>query len=886
MKKPMIVALILFIILPIVQASFIIGFASERDGDLEIYTIYPDGSDIRQLTFNSLKDKNPYFSLDGKYIVFDSNRDGQSEIYIMNVDGSNQRRLTYNSAIDWDPAISPDNSKIVFTTSRRTGHDSNIFIMNVDGSNQVPLTYDDYDNADPSFTSDGKIIFHSNRDGNYEIYIMNIDGSNLRRLTYNSAKDILPSVSRDGSKVLFTSDRDGDNEIYIMNIDGSNVRQLTFNNVDDRDAVFSPDGQYIVFTREVNGDRELWIMNVDGNNQRRLISFVGIDGFPATAAVTLPPTTTIPQQGTLKIFKFYDSNSNGIWESGEQPLSGFSFTINGPVSRTIYTNADGYALLSNLPYGTYTITENVPSGWQVTTNNPQYVTINSQSLVEVRFGNKQVPTSTTTVPTPCTTTTVCNTCQEYQDISISGIDITPHTICRERDQTIDISVPVRLLAGKDDSEVTARFYVKDDDGRYMYIGKDEHILDVGEKRTFSIQYEYNAYDLSYGIHDVKVVVEDKDSETRYSTIRVVRCFEEKDIDVGFISLYPEYPKSSDLVQGTVPITLKRAPSLPQNVYVEVRINGRTITESSLKFYHIETKDFKFYFNADKYGEGTHTIEVTAWIDGVSDTSMRKFTIDESNYLKTTPEHCLLIKDFWTDKPLKEEEAGTIKIRVRNCGLQNEFNIESRLYVFNKTLSGGIISLRPNEEKDIAFTLRIPEDTGGVIDVKANVWNSYASDEVEKTLPIMIGYPQIRADKEYRLQQCEQKNISFIVKNVGQVKDIFVLSFEGEPAKWISAYPKTIELDAEESRRVYADVNVPCDAKGVYQFTIIAQGSPKYAVTSSMIVTTKPKITGSFTGIDFSWILIILALLLLVLLLLAFEKKTKKKPERCMGPHGC
>jgi TolB protein len=879
----------LIVLLPVVQASFLIGFASEKDGDLEIYTIYPDGTNLRQLTFNSYKDKNPTFSFDGRFIVFDSNRAGNSDIYIMNSDGSNQRRLTFDASTDWDPIISYDNKYIVFTSNRRNGHDSNIFRMNLDGSNIVALTYDDYDNADPSFTPDNRIVFQTNRDGNYEIYIMNIDGTNKRRLTNNPANDILPSVSRDGRYILFTSDRDGDNEIYVMDIDGQNLRQLTYNNVDDRDAVFSPDGEYIIFTSDRDGDRDLWIMDKNGNNQRKLVGYFGIDGFPTTAALQLPPTTTIPQYGTLKIFKFYDSNGNGIWESGEQPLSGFSFTVSGPTSKTVYTNADGYVLLNNLPYGMYIITENVPSGWTVTTSNPQQVYISSQSLVEVRFGNKQVSSPTfppTTTTPPCTTTTVCNSCQFYEDISVGSLEISPYTICRERDNSIEMNIPVKLVSGRDDTEVTARFYVKDDYGMYVFVGKDENILDVGEKKTFSIVYDYSAYELTYGTHDVKVVVEGDDSETRYSTIRVVRCFEDKDLEIGFISLYPEYPKSADLVQGTVPITLKRAPSLPQNVYVEVRIDGKVLTESSLRFYHIETKEYKFYFNADKYGQGTHTIEVTAWIDGISDTSMRRFTIDESSYYRTTPEHCLLIKDFWTDKPLKEEETGTIKIRVRNCGIQTEANIESRLYVLNKTLSGGIIALKPNEERDISFTVRIPEDTGGVINAKANVWNPYASDEVIKDLPVMIGYPKIIAEKEYRVKQCEQQNISFIVKNVGQVKDMFVINFEGEPSKWISSYLKTIELDAEESKKIYVDVNVPCDAKGVYQFTIVAQGSPKYAVTSSMIVSSN--YTGAFKDVDFSWLAILLALLLLLLLLPLLVRKTRKnkKPERCMGPHGC
>lgn len=42
---------------------------------------------------------------------------------------------------------------------------------------------------------DCRIVFESNRDGNWEIYVMNIDGSKQKRLTYDSAHDEFPSWS-------------------------------------------------------------------------------------------------------------------------------------------------------------------------------------------------------------------------------------------------------------------------------------------------------------------------------------------------------------------------------------------------------------------------------------------------------------------------------------------------------------------------------------------------------------------------------------------------------------------------------------------------------------------------------------------------------------------
>ena len=41
-------------------------------------------------------------------IAFASDRDGNGEVYVMDADGSNQTRLTNNPAFDFGPAWSPD----------------------------------------------------------------------------------------------------------------------------------------------------------------------------------------------------------------------------------------------------------------------------------------------------------------------------------------------------------------------------------------------------------------------------------------------------------------------------------------------------------------------------------------------------------------------------------------------------------------------------------------------------------------------------------------------------------------------------------------------------------------------------------------------------------
>ena len=203
-----------------------IAFASNRDGNFEIYVMGSDGSNPRRLTNHDNHDaraESPSWSPDGQHIAFVSNRDGNFEIYVMGSDGSNPRRLTSNSARAESPSWSPDGQHIAFESYRDGNFE--IYVMDSDGSNPRHLTNHAAEDRAPSWSPDGQhIAFESNRDGNREVYVMGSDGSNPLRLTNHAAEDGAPSWSPDGQHIAFSSDRDGNFEIYVMGSDGSNPR--------------------------------------------------------------------------------------------------------------------------------------------------------------------------------------------------------------------------------------------------------------------------------------------------------------------------------------------------------------------------------------------------------------------------------------------------------------------------------------------------------------------------------------------------------------------------------------------------------------------------------------------------------------------------------------
>jgi hypothetical protein len=105
----------------------------------QIAVMNADGSGLQTLTNTSSGyNFNPQWSLDGSKILFGASRDGNYEIYSMNPDGSDQTNLTNNGAVDENAIWSPDSRKIAFQSTRDGGYD--IYVMNRDGTGITQLT--------------------------------------------------------------------------------------------------------------------------------------------------------------------------------------------------------------------------------------------------------------------------------------------------------------------------------------------------------------------------------------------------------------------------------------------------------------------------------------------------------------------------------------------------------------------------------------------------------------------------------------------------------------------------------------------------------------------------------------------------------------------------
>jgi len=200
----------------------------------------PSGpAQYKRLTNARGYDAEGSYSPDGQWIAFTSMRDAYNrpltaeeqkqlevdpsyfaEIYIMRADGSGQKRLTSVPGYDGGPFFSPDGKRIIWRRFDTNGLIANVFTMNPDGSDVRQLTDFGAMSWAPYIHPSGQyILFASNKLGfeNFEVYMVDIDGRKEPvRITYTDGFDGLPVPSPDGRQLAWTSTRAGGSEGQIF----------------------------------------------------------------------------------------------------------------------------------------------------------------------------------------------------------------------------------------------------------------------------------------------------------------------------------------------------------------------------------------------------------------------------------------------------------------------------------------------------------------------------------------------------------------------------------------------------------------------------------------------------------------------------------------------
>ena len=282
-------------------------FSSNRDGNWDIWTMNPDGSDPVNLTQDAASDFKPTWSPTGEQILFTSFREEGKEpsLYLMDADGNNIRKVLDNWYSRSSATWAPDGKRIAAV------RDGVLYIITLDNKSVVPVAETGFGSVGyPAWSPDGAeiaFIYYKRKQG-YELRLLDVQTLEQRVLLGELAKyphKSYPTWSPDGEQIALVLHKfrpilnhtdafawQDEETIYIINRDGSNLRQLVSEKGPDAlRPTWSPHGDEIIYQQgihlpEVGDIRQLFKINVDTRSKTQLThkgSNKGADWFEPSA---------------------------------------------------------------------------------------------------------------------------------------------------------------------------------------------------------------------------------------------------------------------------------------------------------------------------------------------------------------------------------------------------------------------------------------------------------------------------------------------------------------------------------------------------------------------------------------------------------------------------
>lgn len=240
-------------------------FCSQQAGNLDIYSIRPDASDLRQITQSEFPETSPAVSRDGQMLAYE--REGA--VWTIPTTGGSPVQLIGSPA--GKPAWSPNRQQIAFVRN------SQIWIYEYAGGMPRQLTSGGFVYDAPNYAPDGvRLACHSWQSSpESSIYVLNVtNGSVMQSFTSHPGSESVPVYSPDGGRIAFARTGSVDAGIYVMRSDGSSVLRVVSQGWS---PVWSPDGGQLAYVVPAGAQAELWVVNVDGSNPRRVLSGISLE---------------------------------------------------------------------------------------------------------------------------------------------------------------------------------------------------------------------------------------------------------------------------------------------------------------------------------------------------------------------------------------------------------------------------------------------------------------------------------------------------------------------------------------------------------------------------------------------------------------------------------
>jgi TolB protein len=265
------------------EDAALVVYEANDVGGTNVYVIDPDTHEFSRLTNGDGFDGQPAWSADRERIIYisdDGERPNMTDVYTMLPDGTDVRRLTSTPNVaERSPKYAPDGSRIAVVLNE--GRDYYLATVAPDGSDQQVLT-GRFDFIEfPSWRRDGKEIYFAGINDDtqaMDILSVNVETREVRTRVSTPSADVCPHFSYDGKYLTYARSPEGTNDepdIFRRSatsddVAGTSDERLTDAAARDDYANPSPDDERYVFLSNRDGDFDLYVMDFDGTNATRI----------------------------------------------------------------------------------------------------------------------------------------------------------------------------------------------------------------------------------------------------------------------------------------------------------------------------------------------------------------------------------------------------------------------------------------------------------------------------------------------------------------------------------------------------------------------------------------------------------------------------------------
>lgn len=163
----------------------------------DIWTVHADGTDHFNVTNDNvgLSHDGPAWSPLGDRIVYSRLASGTMHLWTIRPDGTDRRQLTFGDVADVHAAWSPNASRIVFERyGAQPGSDGELYVLDVATGGVGKLLALPYGQFNPAFSPDGRLIaFSSQVAGQLQVFTVWPDGSRLAQRTHGDREASNPA---------------------------------------------------------------------------------------------------------------------------------------------------------------------------------------------------------------------------------------------------------------------------------------------------------------------------------------------------------------------------------------------------------------------------------------------------------------------------------------------------------------------------------------------------------------------------------------------------------------------------------------------------------------------------------------------------------------------